>query len=101
PARGYDLATALVAAIRRARSTDGRKLATALFSGFTIQTLSGPVRFTARCHRPQPPSHVIELYTNGKPRARGRVYAQMIPTSGDGNACAGRQVQGSKPPATT
>lgn len=93
-ARGYDLATALFAAIRRAHSTDGPKVAKALFSGMTISTLSGPVRFSGRCHRPQPASHVFELYTNGRARALGRVYARDIPDLGDGNPCAGPQAGG-------
>jgi ABC-type branched-subunit amino acid transport system substrate-binding protein/tRNA A-37 threonylcarbamoyl transferase component Bud32 len=90
-ARGYDLATVLVEAIRKAKSTDGPKIAQALFSGFTIQTLSGRVRFTEKCHRPQPSSFIVELYTNGKAKALGRVYPRKIPNLGDGNPCAGAQ----------
>src|SRR5262245_9532588 len=89
--RGYDLATVLVEAIKRAKSTDGAKIAKALFSGFTIRTLAGPVRFTEKCHRPQPASHVFELYTNGKAKALGRVSTRTIPVIGDGNPCAGPQ----------
>jgi branched-chain amino acid transport system substrate-binding protein len=89
--RGYDLATVLVEAIKRAKSTDSTKIAKALFSGFTIRTLAGPVRFTEKCHRPQPPSHVFELYTNGKSKALGRVPTRTIPIVGDGNPCAGPQ----------
>jgi branched-chain amino acid transport system substrate-binding protein len=89
--RGYDLATALVEAIKRAKSTDGAKIAKALFSGVRIKTLAGPVEFTAKCHRPQPPSHIFELYTNGKAKALGRVYTRKIPTIGDGNPCTGIQ----------
>jgi branched-chain amino acid transport system substrate-binding protein len=91
--RGYDLATALVEAIKRAKSTDGAKIAKALFSGVRIKTLAGPVKFTDNCHRPQPPSHIFELYTNGKAKALGRVYARKIPTIGDGNPCAGVQAR--------
>jgi branched-chain amino acid transport system substrate-binding protein len=93
PTRGYDLATAIVEAIKRAKSTDGEKIAQALFSGVTIQTMSGSVKFTAKCHRPQPPSHIFELYTNGKAKALGRVYAHDIPNIGDGNPCAGVQAK--------
>ena len=91
PTRGYDLATAIVAAIRKAKSTKGADIAKALFSGATITTMSGPVKFTAKCHRPQPPSHIFELYTNGKAKSLGRIYAQNIPNIGDGNPCAGKQ----------
>ena len=93
--RGYDLATVLVEAIRRAKSTNSAKIARTLFSGFTIRTLSGPVKFTGKCHRPQPPSHVFELYTNGKEKALGRVYTRKIPVIGDRNPCAGPQLAGS------
>jgi ABC-type branched-subunit amino acid transport system substrate-binding protein len=90
---GYDLATALVEAIRRAKSTDSTKIAKALFSGLTIQTLAGPVTFTVKCHRPQPASYVFERYTNGKAKALGRVSTHNIPIIGDGNPCAGSQVR--------
>src|SRR2546430_1244968 len=85
PTRGYDLATAIVEAIKKAKSTSGPAIAKALFSGATIQTMSGPVKFTAKCHRPQPPSHIFELYTKGKAKSLGRVYAHNIPNIGDGN----------------
>jgi branched-chain amino acid transport system substrate-binding protein len=91
PTRGYDLATAIVAAIKKAKSTDGPSVAKALFSGAVIKTMSGPVKFTEKCHRPQPPSHIFELYTHGKAKSLGRIYAKNIPNIGDGNPCAGRQ----------
>lgn len=96
PTRGYDEATAVVEAIRRAGSTDGQKMADALFGkgpngkGFVINTLSGPQRFTFKCHRPQPANHVIELYTNGKARAIAVWPVQFIPDIGDGNPCKGK-----------
>jgi branched-chain amino acid transport system substrate-binding protein len=91
PTRGYDLASAIVAAIKKANSTDGPKIAKALFSGSTVQTMAGPVKFTEKCHRPQPPSHIFELWTNGKAKSLGRVYARDIPDIGDGNPCNGVQ----------
>jgi branched-chain amino acid transport system substrate-binding protein len=91
--RGYDLATVLVAAIRKANSTDGPKIAQALFSGFTIETLTGRVKFSEQCHRPQPPRYILERYTNGRAKALERVYAQNIPNIGDGNPCAGAQAR--------
>jgi ABC-type branched-subunit amino acid transport system substrate-binding protein len=81
----------LVEAIKRAKSTDSTKIAKALFSGFTIQTLLGPVKFTEKCHRPQPPSHIFELYTNGKAKVLGLASTRNIPDIGDGNPCAGPQ----------
>jgi ABC-type branched-subunit amino acid transport system substrate-binding protein/tRNA A-37 threonylcarbamoyl transferase component Bud32 len=93
PIHGYDLATVLVAAIRKAKSADGPKIATALFSGFPVRTLAGRVRFTRKCHRPQPPSFDIELYTNGKAKSLGRVYPRVIPNIGDRNPCAGPQAR--------
>lgn len=89
PARGYDLASALVGAIKKAGSTDGKKVANALFSGTPINTLSGWVKFTQACHRPQPASHVIEQYTNGKAKVIERYTVKKIPDIGDGSSCAG------------
>jgi ABC-type branched-subunit amino acid transport system substrate-binding protein/tRNA A-37 threonylcarbamoyl transferase component Bud32 len=91
--RGYDLATVLAAAIRKANSTNGPKIAEALFSGLTIETLTGRVKFSEQCHRPQPPRYILERYTNGRATALGPVYAHRIPTIGDGNPCAGTQAQ--------
>jgi branched-chain amino acid transport system substrate-binding protein len=88
-ARGYDLASALVAAIKTAGSTDGPAIAKALFSGKPIQTLSGKVSFTAKCHRPQPASHVVEQYTNGKAKVIERYFVKKIPDIGDGSSCSG------------
>jgi branched-chain amino acid transport system substrate-binding protein len=92
PTRGYDLATAIVEAIKKAKSTKGSDIAKALFSGAVIKTMSGPVKFTSKCHRPQPPSHIFELYTKGKAKSLGRIYAHNIPNIGDGNPCAGKQL---------
>ena len=52
-------------------------------------TLSGKVAFTAKCHRPQPASHVVEQYTNGKAKVLQRWFVKKIPTIGDGSPCAG------------
>lgn len=96
PTRGYDEATAVVAAIRKAGSTDGPKIAEALFGkgpkgkGLVINTLSGPQRFTQKCHRPQPATHVIEHYTNGKAKAIAVWPVRSIPNIGDGSSCSGK-----------
>ena len=96
PTRGYDEATAVVEAIRKAGSTDGQKMADALFGkapngkGFAINTLSGAQRFTFTCHRPQPANHVIEQYTNGKAKVVATWAVQFVPDIGDGNPCKGK-----------
>jgi len=94
--RGYDLANAVVAAIKKAGSTDGPAIANALFnSNLVLNTLAGKAKFTSKCHRPQPASYSIELFTNGANRQVGSQSVQFIPNIGDGNACRG------KPPAVT
>ncbi len=96
PTRGYDEATAVVEAIKRAKSTEGPKIAEALFGkgpngkGFVINTLSGPQRYTQKCHRPQPATHVIEQYTNGKGRAIDVWPVRFVPNIGDGSPCWGK-----------
>lgn len=92
--RGYDLANAVVAAIKKAGSTDGTKIADALFNaGVVINTLAGNEKFTSKCHRPQPAAYSIELWTNGKDTQIGTQAVQFIPNIGDGSPCWG------KPPA--
>lgn len=91
-ARGYDLASALVQAIAKAGTTDGPKVAATLWSLPKINTLSGPVRFTPTCHRPQPASHVVEQYTNGKAKVITRWFVKSIPSIGDGSPCSGPQI---------
>src|SRR6476660_5109543 len=64
---GYALADALVAAIKKAGSTDGTKIASALYdSGLKIKTFAGDLTFTKKCHRPQAAIFTVEQYTNGK-----------------------------------
>jgi len=88
--RGYDIANAVVAAIRKANSTDGTKIANALFnSGLVLNTLAGVSKFTTKCHRPQPASYSIELWTNGVNKQIGTWAVQKIPNIGDGSPCFG------------
>jgi len=88
---GYALANAVVAAIRTARSTDGEKIAAALFGGrVTIEYFGNKMKFTQRCHRPQPAAYSIELFTNGKDKQIGTHAVQSIPNIGDGSPCSGR-----------
>jgi branched-chain amino acid transport system substrate-binding protein len=91
---GYALADALVAAIKSAGSTDGEKIAAALFGGkVTINYFGNKMRFTEKCHRPQPAAYSIEQFTNGKDKQIGTHAVQSIPDIGDGSPCSG------KPPA--
>jgi branched-chain amino acid transport system substrate-binding protein len=86
---GYDLGTAIAAAIEKADSTDGEKVAAALFdSGVTVKTLIGEdASFTAECHRPQPATYSVEQFTDGKSKQVGKVTVQGVPEIGDKNPC--------------
>jgi branched-chain amino acid transport system substrate-binding protein len=88
---GYALANALVAAIKAAGSTDGTKVAKALFGGpVTIDYFGSKMKFTAKCHRPQPAAYSIELFTNGVDKQIGTHAVQSIPSIGDGSPCSGK-----------
>ena len=87
---GYVLADAVVAAIKKANSTDGTKIASALFdSGLVINTFAGKMAFTSKCHRPQPAIFTVERYTNGKAKQIGTVSVKKVPNIGDGSPCSG------------
>ena len=89
---GYELADALVAAIKKAGSTDGTKIASALFSSnLLVKTFAGNMAFTAKCHRPQPAIYTVEQYTNGKDTQIDSTAVKKIPNIGDGSPCAGVQ----------
>jgi branched-chain amino acid transport system substrate-binding protein len=89
---GYELADALVAAIKKAGSTDGTKIANALFSSnLLVKTFAGNMAFTAKCHRPQPAIYTVEQYTNGKDTQIDSTAVKKIPNIGDGSPCAGVQ----------
>jgi branched-chain amino acid transport system substrate-binding protein len=91
---GYALADAVVNAIRAAKSTDGEKIAKALFGGpVQVNYFGNKMKFTAKCHRPQPAAYSIELFTNGVDKQIGTHAVQSIPSIGDGSPCSG------KPPA--
>src|SRR5213080_3946061 len=91
---GYALADALVGAIKAAGSTDGPKIANALFGGkVTINYFGNKMKFTEACHRPQPAAYSIEQFTNGVDKQIGTHAVQSIPSIGDGSPCSG------KPPA--
>jgi branched-chain amino acid transport system substrate-binding protein len=86
----YDLGTAIAAAIDKAGSTDGKKVADALFNQkLTFDTVVPPGRkqFTPECHRPQPAEFSIELWDNGQARHVGTAPVDSIPDTGDPNTC--------------
>jgi branched-chain amino acid transport system substrate-binding protein len=88
---GYALADALVAAIKKAGSTDGTKIAAALFGGgVNVNYFGNKMQFTAKCHRPQPAAYSIEQWTNGKDKQIGTHAVQSIPSIGDGSPCGGK-----------
>jgi branched-chain amino acid transport system substrate-binding protein len=87
---GYALADALVAAIKQAGSTNGEKIATALFGGgVTVNYFGSKMKFTAKCHRPQPAAYSIEQWTNGKDKQIGTWKLQNVKAIGDGSPCSG------------
>jgi branched-chain amino acid transport system substrate-binding protein len=89
---GYELADALVAAIKKAGSTDGTKVAAALYdSGLKIKTFAGTLAFTKKCHRPQPAVFTVEQYTGGKDKQIDTVHVKKVPSIGDGSPCSGNQ----------
>jgi branched-chain amino acid transport system substrate-binding protein len=89
---GYELADALVAAIKKAGSTDGTKLAAALYdSGAKINTFAGTLAFSKKCHRPQPAVFTVEQYTGGKDKQIDTVHVKKVPSIGDGSPCSGGQ----------
>jgi branched-chain amino acid transport system substrate-binding protein len=91
---GYALADAIVAAIKAAGGTDGTKMAKALFGGpVRVNYFGSRMKFTAKCHRPQPAAYSVELWTNGVDKQIATTKVNTVPTIGDGSPCTG------KPPA--
>jgi branched-chain amino acid transport system substrate-binding protein len=88
---GYALADAIVAAIKAAGSTDGVKMSKALFGGpVKVNYFGNPMKFTAKCHRPQPAAYSVEQWTNGKDRQIATWKVSQIPNIGDGSPCSGK-----------
>jgi branched-chain amino acid transport system substrate-binding protein len=87
---GYALANAVVQAIRRAGSTSGPAIARALFGGITVDYFGSKMKFTTKCHRPQPAAYSVELFTNGVNKQIGTAAVSSIPNIGDGSPCFGR-----------
>ena len=89
---GYEAADAVVQAIKKAGSTDGTKMAAALYdSGLKLKTFGGSLSFTSKCHRPQPAVFTVEQYTNGKDKQIDTVSVKKVAAIGDGSPCAGTQ----------
>lgn len=90
---GYDLGLAISEAAKKAGSTDSQAIAKALFeSGLTIDGVIGgdeALKFSAECHRPQPASYSIELFTKGESKQVGDATVKTVPDIGDDNPCAG------------
>jgi branched-chain amino acid transport system substrate-binding protein len=88
---GYALANAVVAAIKSAKSTNGEKMAKALFGGpVTVSYFGSKMKFTAKCHRPQPATYSVEFFKNGVDRQIGTHAVQSIPSIGDKSPCSGK-----------
>jgi branched-chain amino acid transport system substrate-binding protein len=91
---GYALADAIVASIKAAGGTDGTKMAKALFGGpVAVNYFGSKMKFTAKCHRPQPAAYSVEQWTNGVDKQIATVKVQQVANIGDGSPCYG------KPPA--
>ncbi|HET6172482.1 MAG TPA: ABC transporter substrate-binding protein [Gaiellales bacterium] len=89
---GYEAADAIVGAIKKAGSTDGTKMAAALYdSGLPIKTFAGTLSFTKKCHRPQVAIFTVEQYTGGKDKQIDSVSVKKVPSIGDGSPCSGNQ----------
>jgi branched-chain amino acid transport system substrate-binding protein len=87
---GYALADALVGAIKAAGSTDGKKIADALFGGkVSVSYFGSTMKFTQDCHRPQPAVYSIEQFTNGKDKQIDSWKVKSIPDIKDGSPCTG------------
>ncbi len=88
---GYALANAVVAAIKSTKSTNGEKMAKALFGGpVTINYFGSRMKFTAKCHRPQPATYSVEFFKNGVDKQIGTHAVQSIPSIGDKSPCTGK-----------
>jgi branched-chain amino acid transport system substrate-binding protein len=91
---GYALADAIVASIKTAKGTDGTKMAKALFGGpVAVNYFGTKMKFTGKCHRPQPAAYSVEQWTNGVDKQIDTIKVQQVPNIGDGSPCSG------KPPA--
>ena len=87
---GYALADAVVAAIKAAGGTDGTKMAKALFGGpVRVNYFGTKMKFTAKCHRPQPAAYSIEQFTNGKDKQIDSWKLKSVPDIKDGSPCSG------------
>jgi branched-chain amino acid transport system substrate-binding protein len=87
---GYALADAVVAAIKKAGSTDGSKIAAALFGGgVSVNYFGTTMKLTSTCHRPQPAAYSIEQWTAGKDKQIDHWKVQSVPNIGDGSPCSG------------
>lgn len=88
---GYNLVSALAAAIEEARSTDGEAIVRAMETMGPIETPTEPFEVaSAGCHKPiGMPLSFVEM-RGGRLTYLESVTAREIPDVGDGNGCATR-----------
>jgi hypothetical protein len=66
-------------------------MAKALFGGpVTVSYFGSRMKFTAKCHRPQPATYSVEFFKNGVDRQIGTHAVQSIPSIGDKSPCSGK-----------
>ena len=59
----------------------------------SVNYFGSRMKFTAKCHRPQPAAYSVELWTNGVDKQIATTKVNTVPNIGDGSPCFG------KPPA--
>ena len=52
------------------------------------------MKFTAKCHRPQPAAYSVEQWTNGVDKQIDTIKVQQVPNIGDGSPCSGKPAGG-------
>jgi branched-chain amino acid transport system substrate-binding protein len=77
-AEGYSVGEVMAYAIKATGSTNNAKIISYLHSGATLQTVQGPVQFTADGRNPKPASFIFQ-WQNGN-------YVQVLPVNDPGSA---------------
>ena len=55
----------------------------------TVSYFGSNMKFTDKCHRPQPAAYSIEQWTNGIDKQIDHWKLKTIPNIGDGSPCSG------------
>jgi branched-chain amino acid transport system substrate-binding protein len=76
-AEGYSVGEVMAAAIKATGSTDNAKIIRYLHSGVTLNSVQGPVQFTALGQNPKPAAFIFQ-WQNG-------TYSQVLPPSAPGS----------------